>query len=422
MKRAKHSNAHDLVTVVDIGGAKAACIIASLIPVRGGAYEVDVLGVGQHGGIAADRNADAETSVRAAIDSAERMAGETVKSVYLSVGGKALTCRRLAVDMPLSGGVVTEDDIADCAAEGGAAAPEKNRSLHLIPLRYAVDGEPFDEPPMGRIGETMTAEVMNISMRESAAANAEAVLGRCGLAVDGFIGGPLAAANSVLIEDEMELGVMLIDLGARTTNFSIFERGAITACGGVSVGGDHVTRDIAQIFGAPLAAAERIKTFYGSAIISPGDDNRLVDVPQLGGPGEVRRHSRADISAVVLPRLEEIFELTAMAAERLTLSASSIHRVVLTGGGSLMLGVVETAEQVLSAKARLGRPVAMLGAPEAATAPQFSTALGVLQFIAQGRHGAYAPDRGRRAFASPLRMAAGGGLVRGVGAWLKSNF
>ena len=426
--------------MVDIGGSKSACVIARLTPLGLDDGEIDVLGVGQHGGIVADRGADIETSLRASIEAAERMSGETLKSVHVVVGGKSLTCRRLGVDLTLSGGVVTRDDVGDCLAEGAAASPPKNRLLHAIPVRSFVDGVPAPYAnvsesaggplgaALGLVGETLTAEIINVSMRDSVAANIETLISGCGLSVERMIAGPIASSEAVLIDDERELGVMLIDVGAKTTDFAIFERGVLTACGGVSLGGENVTRDIAQIFGTPIVSAERIKTFYGSAFAGEGDENRLVDFPQMGDPGEVRRHSRAELADVVAPRLEEIFDLTMTAAERSTTSARSIRRVVLTGGGSLMLGAVETVEKVIGAKARLSRPMALVGAPEAATAPQFSAALGALQYVAHGKL-----DMGPRNFHERLlspfgerKSAIGGGLgsryLGGVGAWLKSNF
>ncbi len=212
---------------------------------------------------------------------------------------------------------------------------------------------------------------------------------------------------------------MLLDIGARSTDFALYERGALVACGGVPIGGDHVTRDIAQIFGSPIARAEEIKTLYGSALSSAGDEHKLIDFPQLGDGAEIARHSRAELTQVVAPRFEEILELALEALPKSGGSRRSIRRVVLTGGGSLLLGARETAERIIGAKTRLGRPAALAGAPEAATAPQFSVAVGVLQIAARER------AETRRAAPRP-RLAAGQSLgknvIGNVGAWLRANF
>ncbi|HXI86755.1 MAG TPA: cell division FtsA domain-containing protein, partial [Parvularculaceae bacterium] len=224
--------------------------------------------------------------------------------------------------------------------------------------------------------------------------------------------------EAVLVEDERELGAILLDIGARTTDYAVFERGALVACGGVPLGGEHVTRDIAHAFGAPLKDAERIKTLYGAALTGAGDENKLVDIPQLGGEGEVMRISRAELCAVITPRLEEVFEL---AAEKLPSDSRAMHgvrRLILTGGGSLLIGARETAERILKMKTRLGRPTGLAGAPDAATAPQFAVCAGLIQLAAKQKEERIDP---RATPIAPMR-AAGGGLLAGVGQWLKENF
>ncbi|MEZ5897787.1 MAG: cell division protein FtsA [Parvularculaceae bacterium] len=417
-----------VVAAIDIGGSKAACVIAELTPVVDGGFEADVIGVGQHGGVARERQADVETSLRAAVEAAERMAGERIKSVYVAARGRSLGCRRIGVDLDIYGGVITEDDIADCYAQGAqAAAPPGSSPLHALKMRYNIDGEPLVEDPVGLAASVLSAEMLGLSVRDSYAANIEAMLARCNLDLDEIVAAPYAAAEAVMIEDEKELGAILIDIGANSTDFALFERGALVACGGIAVGGRHVTRDIAQIFGSPIAHAERIKTLYGSALAGAGDEHRLVDFPQLGDPSEITRHSRAELTAVIAPRLEEIIELTLSALPANSGGRRAIRRAVLTGGGSLLVGAREIAEKILGVKTRLGRPAAMSGAPDAATSPQFAVAVGVLQ------HAAREKAASRRMRSRPLLAANGFGVrtmsrsgargfVGGVGAWLKANF
>ena len=190
------------------------------------------------------------------------------------------------------------------------------------------------------------------------------------------------------------------------------------------LGGEHITRDVAQIFGAALADAERVKTLYGGAMRGGGDEHRLIDFPQLGDPSEIVRHSRAELCAVIAPRLDEILELSSTLAERLAGGRKSVRRAVLTGGGALLLGALEAAERTLAVKTRLGRPQALAGAPEAATAPQFAVAVGVVRRAAQMRAAPRrAPARGP---AGPVRLGGGAAsapqLLAGVGVWLRNNF
>jgi cell division protein FtsA len=352
------------------------------------------------------------------------MAGERIRRVYVAAGGRSIGSRRIAVDLDISGGVVTEDDVEECLAQGAAAAaPEGATPLYASKIRYLVDGEAADDP-VGLSGGVLGAEMLGLSVRDSYAENIESLLGRCGLELEKLVAGPSAAGDAVLIDDEKELGVIMIDIGAKSTDFALYERGALVACGGIAVGGDHVTRDIAQIFGSPIAKAERIKTLYGSALIGSGDEHRLVDFPQLGDETEVARHSRAELAQIIAPRFEEILELTLAALPHSGSARRAIRRAVLTGGGSLLVGARETAERIIGVKTRLGRPAALSGAPETATAPQFATAVGVIQAAARNRMPASRASRRHQAGAgaAPSPSGAISGVFGNVGAWLRSNF
>lgn len=419
-KQLKSVRERGLIAAIDLGGSKAACVIAQLTPAPGGGFEADVIGVGQNGGVCRDRRPDVEASLKAAVEAAERMAGERIKSAYVAAAGRSLGCRRIAVDLDIAGGVVTGDDVEECLDQGAAAAaPEGSTPLDAYKIRFSVDGEQTDDP-IGLAGGVLAAEMLGVSVRDSYEENIETLLGRCGLELEGLVGAPCAAAESVLIEDEKELGVVLMDIGARSTDFALYERGALIACGGVAVGGDHVTRDIAQIFGSPIAKAERIKTLYGSALTGAGDEHRLLDFPQLGDGSEVARHSRAELAQVIAPRFEEIVELTLAALPQAGSARRAIRRAVLTGGGSLLVGARETAERVIGVKTRLGRPAAMSGAPDMATSPQFAVAAGMLLLAARERAGAR--RAGLRGPQGETRVASGRSVIGQVGAWLRANF
>lgn len=419
-KKIKRGPDRKLVAALDIGASKAACVIAELTEALEGEFEVDVVGVGQHGASLKDKPPDFDAAIRAAVEAAERMAGDRIRHVHVAAAGRSLSTRRIGVDLPIEGSVVTREDVADCLAQGSrAAAPEGSQPLHAFKIRFALDDEPVPDDPVGLSGSALNAEIFGVGVKDSTVANIEAMLARTGLELDEIVAAPFAAAEAVLIDDEKELGVLLLDIGARSTNFALFDRGALVGCGGVGVGGDHITRDIAQIFGAPIAHAERMKTLHGSVLTGPGDEHRLVDFPQLGDGAEIVRHSKAELAAVIAPRFEEIVEMALAALPGGANARRTVRRAVLTGGGSLLLGARETAERLIGVKTRLGRPAPLSGAPEAATAPQFAVAFGVL------RHAARLKSEHRRATARPSLTAisgAGRSLIGGVGQWLKANF
>lgn len=420
-KQARPARDRGLIAAIDIGGSKVACLIARPTPIFNGEIEPDVVGAGLHGGVCRDKRLDVEAALRAAVEAAERMAGERIKKVFVCASGKSIGARRIGVDLEISGGVVTDEDVAECLEQGSAAAaPEGSTPLLASRIRFLLDGEPIDEP-VGLAGAVLGAEMLGLSVRDSYAENVESLLGRCGLELEDIIPGPSAAGDAVLIDDEKDLGVILIDMGAKATDFALYERGALVACGGVPLGGDHITRDIAQIFGSPVARAERIKTLHGSILAGAGDEHRLIDFPQLGDDGEVARFSRAELSQVIAPRFEEIIEMTLAALPQSVAARRAIRRAVLTGGGSLLVGARESAERLIGVKARLGRPGALSGAPETATAPQFAAAVGALQAASRRRVSAVGGHR-PLAGARGARHASIGGVFGNVGAWLRANF
>ena len=271
----------------------------------------------------------------------------------------------------------------DSLAEGmKIATPHDCAPLHAIAAGFKLDGEDGLGDPIGLSGSMLSTQMFAVGARKSYLDNLADLIERCDLKVEEFAAAPYAAAEAVLLEDEKELGVVMIDIGAASTDFAVYDNGALIECGGVSVGAGHITRDSAQILGASLAHEERVKTLYSSALMGPGDEHRFVDFPQLGVQGETSRASRADLSEVILPRLEEIFELVAGELPNDGMRRSGLRRVVLTGGGSLLVGAREVAERTLMMKTRLGRPAAIAGSPEAASAPGFAVCAGLIQYYA----------------------------------------
>ena len=372
-----------IVAAVDLGASKIACFIAALTPEGEGDHSVEVIGVGCCGlppRAAPGRSVDnVEASLRRAVDAAERMAGVEINTAHVAAPGRLVRARRIGVDLEIADGVVTQEDIDDAVREGAelAAAPECV-ALSATPIAFRLDSEAMYADPVGRPGALLSTELLGLSVRQSVIDNLSAIVERCGLGVAEVVPAPIAAAESCLIEDEKELGVVLIEIGAGSTGYAVYEDGALVDCGGVGVGGGHITKDIAQIFGAPLADAERIKTLHGAALIGPGDEHRFVDFPRLGEGADPSRASRADLCEVIIPRMEEIFELVAAKLPGVGTAQTNLRRAVITGGGSLLLGAREIAEKTLKMKTRIGRPLSIIGAPEAGAAPGFSVCAGLI--------------------------------------------
>ena len=372
-----------VVAAIDLGASKVACFIAALTSDGDDEFGAEVIGVGCCGlppRAATGRYVDnLEASLRRAVELAERMAGVEISSAHVAAPGRLMRARRIGVDLEIADGVVTQEDVDDAIREGASlAAPPDCVALSASPIAYRIDGEASYGDPVGRPGALLSAELLGLSVRQSAIDNLSAIVERCGLGAAEIAPAPVAAAESCLIEDEKELGVVLIDIGAASTGFAVYDDGALVDCGGVSIGGGHITRDIAQIFGAPVSDAERIKTLHGAALIGPGDEHRFVDFPRLGDGADPSRASRADLCEVIIPRMEEIFELVAEKLPGDARARTSLRRAVITGGGSLLVGAREIAEKTLAMKTRIGRPLSIIGAPEAGAAPGFSVCAGLI--------------------------------------------
>jgi len=429
--RSRGVDSRTVIAAIDIGASKVACLIANELNGPDETSEIEVIGAGQYGITRKDARKDigaaTEAALRVAVDAAERMAGERIRKAFVTVQGRQLLSRRVGIDVDLAGGAVTHQDVVESFASGSAIAAQDGAALvHALPINFSLDGEDVGANPCGLIGSLLATEMLGLSVRESYEANLGALLEHCDIDVEQLIAAPLAAAEAVLIEDEKELGAIVIDIGSRSADYALFRDGAMIDCGGVGVGGDHITRDIAQIYGGSIAHAERTKALHGSSITGSGDDHGFIDVPQLGGSDEVARVSRADISAVIAPRMEEILALVMDQASKAThwkaVGQDGVRRAVLTGGGSLLTGARETAERICGVKTRLGRPMPLSGAPDMATAPQFSACIGALIHGARKKAEPWRHEGGDRFFRYDSANIEPSGLVGGVTKWLKANF
>lgn len=373
------------MTVLDIGTSKIACFIAHV----DSANEIKIVGIGHQlskgirSGIITDFT-EAEASIVAAVHAAEQMAGETVESAIVSLSGGNLTSRNVTVEMTLLGEEVTDRDIMDIIEQGRASiAHSEHDIIHCVPVSYYLDGARGIVDPRKMFGKKLGADLHIITGLPSVTRNLAHCVGRCHLDIEEYVASPYASGLSVLEEDEKQLGVTLIDMGGGVTSFSVFAGGKNIYTDAIPIGGSHVTNDIARGLSTSLANAERLKTLHGSAIVSPRDDQVMIDVPPLGedDPDEPNTLPRSMLIGVIRPRMEEIFEMIRSKIEMGGASPLAGKRVVLTGGGSQLLGVREMATTILGKQVRLGRPRPLPGLAEAVSGPAFATTLGMIDYI-----------------------------------------
>lgn len=386
-KRERQTNPRSgTIAAIDIGTTKVACLIAKhmddgTLAVTGIGHQ---LSRGIKSGVITDIG-EAGTSITAAVHAAEQMAGETIENIIVSVNGTNLKSRNVSVELDVMADGVSDQDIADIIHEGCASLQSDDTSIvHCFPAHYQLDGARGLKDPRGMIGKKLGAELQIITAKEPYVRNLSQCLARAHLNVSEYVMESHASAMSVLEEDEMNLGVTLIDMGGGVTSFSVFVGGRNIYSDSIPVGGNHVTNDIAQGLSTSLHHAERLKTLHGSAINSVKDSEVMIDVPQLGERDEEDEPTtmpRAMLVGVIRPRMEEIFELIRSKLEASGVDKIAGRRCVLTGGASQMLGVGDLAARMLGKQVRKGKPNPLPGLAEAVSGPAFSGVIGMLNYV-----------------------------------------
>jgi len=402
-----------LVAAVDIGTSKICCFIA-----RVEAEGPRIIGIGHQvsrgvrGGMVINLEA-AGDSIRNAVHAAEQMAGETIERVVINQSGGFSPSRIVQAEIGIAGHEIGEADTRE-VLERGYLMRESDDSqvIHSIPVGFSIDGSRGIRDPRGMVGERLGVNMHLVTASAASVRNHSAAIGRAHLSVDALVVSPYAAGLACLVEDEMDLGVTVIDLGGGTTTVGVFFDGNMVFADTVPVGGQHVTSDIARGLSTPLAHAERLKALFGSAIAATRDERETIAVPQIGEEedGHVNQVPKSLLVSIVAPRIEETFELVRNRLEVSGFDKLAGRRLVLTGGACQLHGVRELAALILDKQVRIGRPLHIGGLAESTHGPAFSTTAGLLHFAVSER--AETPRRHR---------AAAGGMLGRVGAWLREN-
>ena len=375
--------------VLDIGTTKIVCIIGRVES----DYSLRVLGFGWQkgrgvrGGGIIDIE-EAERAIRAAVGQAEEMAGTRLRDVTVNLSCGTPESRLFNVQWPVGGRAVTDQDIRRVLAEGRARAVSEGREIiHALPLSFTADDMPGVLDPRGLHCETLTARLHVIDAISTALRSLGAAMARCDLDISELVSAPMAAGLATLVEDEKELGATVLDMGGGTTGMAVFAEGQLLHTAQLPIGGMHVTNDIARVLSTPVAHAERLKTLYGSAQVSPDDEREMLPVPLVGEEEhQFTKVPRSMVVNIIRPRLEETFEMVRERLEGSGLGRVAGTRVVLTGGASQLSGAREMAARVLGRTVRSGRPTALRDLPDSAGGPAFATAVGLLAWAAgEGR-------------------------------------
>jgi cell division protein FtsA len=401
--------------VLDVGTSKMCCLIArrrnGRLEVLGGGHQ---LAEGLRAGEIVDADA-AEASILAVVHEAEQQAGRTVREIVLGISGGRPESMLTSVDVELGGRPASPADVTHALARARAhARADGVEILHALPVELTLDGSQRLRDARGMVGDRLRIAVHLVRVAAAPLHNLLAAIERCHLEVAAVIAAPYAAGLASLSGDEATSGAAVLDLGAGVTGIARFADGRLQELATLPLGAQHVTQDLAFGLSTGRAQAERLKTLYGSVLARAGDARQQLAVPGLGDPMQppVQIVARARLTEIIRPRVEEILQL---ARARIDLDRLPIigRRLVLTGGGSQVDGMVELAEETFGMPARVGRARPFDGgAAEDLVAA--TTAAGLLRWIGE--------DDGGWTFGAALPNGDFTARLARLGQWLRENF
>ncbi|QDL39039.1 cell division protein FtsA [Rhodoferax sediminis] len=369
----------DLVVGLDIGTAKVMVVVAEVLP--GGELKLAGLGVAHSNGLKRGVvvNIDATVaSIQQALREAELMADCKITRVYTGITGSHIRGMNSSGMVAVKDKEVTPADVARVMETAKAINISSDQRLLLVePQEFVIDGQEVKEP-IGMSGIRLEAKIHIVTGAQSAAENIIKCVRRCGLDVDQLMLNALASSQAVLTEDERELGVALVDIGAGTTDVAIFTNGAIRHTAVIPIAGDLITSDIAMALRTPTKDAEDIKVESGYAKQLLADPDTQVEVPGLGDRGP-RMLSRQALAGVIEPRVEEIFSLVQQVVRESGFEEVLSSGIVLTGGSCVMPGMVELGEDIFLKPVRRGNPKYSSALADMVAQPRAATVMGLME-------------------------------------------
>jgi cell division protein FtsA len=379
---------------LDIGTTKVCCTVGESLPDAG----IRILGLGESPCEGMERgslvNLEATVdAITAAVEAAGKMADLSIHDVWVGISGehvRSVNSRGVIGISRREKEVAREDIDRVLDAARAVKVPADREILHVIPRGFVVDDQQGIRDPVGMSGVRLEAEVHIVTGATAPLRNLLRAISRAGLGVESLVLQPLAASLAVLEDDERRLGVAVVDIGGGTSDIIVFQGGVVRHTSIVGLGGRHLTQDIAIGLRTPNERAEELKLAYGCALSSSVPSEDVVEVPGVGGR-QPRMISRQVLAAIIEPRAEEILTLILNELEKCGVTDLLAAGAVLTGGSSLMPGLVELAERVLGIPARIGIPRGMEGLPDGEGLPQHAAALGLILYgsdLERGRSGA----------------------------------
>lgn len=369
-----------LVVGLDIGTTKICCVV-------GEAFQdaVDIIGVGTTPSLGMRKGVvvnieSTVASIRKSVKIAEDIAGCDLESVYVGIAGNHIKGFNSPGIVAINNREIKQADIQEViTAAQTVKISENQRVIHVLPQEYMVDDHTGIQNPLGMTGVRLVTNVHIVTADIGAVHNLVTCCNKAGLEVADLVLESIASAKSVLTQDEMDLGVVLVDIGGGTTDIAVFYEGTIRHTCELGLGGHNLTNDLSVGLRTPLAEAERLKEDYGSALSSVIKPNHVVDVPSVGDR-EPRRVTQKVLVDIIEARMVEILEMV----NRELLASGQKNRInagiVLTGGTALLVNLVDLAEQIFDMPVRVGYPSGIGGRVDEIHTPRCTTGVGLVLY------------------------------------------
>ena len=377
-----------IISVLDVGSYKVSCFIGMITP----EHQLEILGIGYHpnrgmkNGEVIDKE-KTEMAIRQAVDSAEQMIGRRIENVIISLNGLPCHSNTLLSEVAIKQNkpIDVEDIYRALQQQNFDHYIQDEDIIHCMPIHYSIDGGEGISDPRGLYGKRLGVGIHLVTAPSNMMKNLTNVIKTCHLNIQAKVVDAYAAGVACLVEDEKELGTLFIDMGGGSTSLSIFLNGYMVYYFTLPVGGMQITNDIARCLSTSLKEAERLKTLYGSCVISPSDDREFLKVKLLGdkfGYDDQDNYEtipRSMLIQIIQARVEEmLFLIQKYLAQEGVMDIGS--RIVISGGASQLQGMRECVRSVFNKPVRLASPRLISGLADATAGPSFATPVGLLLY------------------------------------------
>ena len=373
----------NIFTVIDVGNSKVSCLIGTSVKTND--IQIRALGFGQHASLGMTNGQVTDmkeigNSIARAVEGAEIMAGFPINKVSCSLSGGRPITKIIRNKIRIENGRVEKNDILKILKIKKFPPIHNYEVLSSSVIKYYLDNNTSVENPIGIFTDSLTVEISYTYGQKSVIKNISSAVNLCHLTVEKFFVCPDASGVSTMVKDERTNGAIILDLGANITSFGVFLNNEIVFSDSIPIGGLHITSDIVRGLGTKSEDAEKLKILHGSTLSNETDEYINLDVPIISDDGELitQKIPKAMLTAIIKPRVEEIFELVQERLNQLRPNSNYINKVILCGGGANLNNIRELASNYFKANVRIGRPIGVIDLPEIVQTPTFACLTGLL--------------------------------------------